>query len=240
MRALVSLVYLVSCFAASDPTLLQQGVSTQNEAAFNHFVSSSGFMSEQNKARCKSWCTQDNCKWKACLDCDVCSAAPPDPSGAKCEGSCAAAGTVTVSDGTSFQPDQCGITTGGPYSPTTCPMQYLGWASKKDVNKFCEGNGAGGPWAEVDLGALTSFNTIEVVQPQRKTYSPPGYCGLEVWGDGKRVYSAPRYTANPAYSGANQVTTVKGTFTGQKVRVKYGRSAKNPTAHLYGINVYDK
>jgi len=118
-------------------------------------------------------------------------------------------------------------------------MQYLGWAPKTAVDKFCEGDGAGGPWVEVDLGALTTFNTIEVVQPQRMTFKPPGYCGLEVWVDGVSVYSEPGYTANPKYSGANQVTTVSGDFTGQKVKVKYGRSAKNPTAHLYGINVFD-
>jgi len=158
-------------------------------------------------------------------------------SAVKCEGNCAAQGVVTSSY--DFNGDKCGVTTGGPYDPVNCPMKYLGWT--KDVNKFCPaGDGAGGPWVEVDLGAATDFNTIEVVQPQRKKFKPPGYCGLEVWVDGVSVFSQPGYTESPKYNGQNQVTTVTGTFSGQKVKVKYGRSAKNPTAHLYGINIYSK
>jgi len=177
---------------------------------------------------CAKWCKPKHKAVPACSDCEFEEAAAP------CDGNCAAKGTVTSSP--EFSSD-CGLTTGGPYSPTTCPMYYLGWS--KNPHKFCEGTDDGGPWVQVDLGVVTAFDTIEVVQPQRKNFSPPGYCGLEVWIDGKSVFSQPGYTENPQYEGAYQITAITGSFTGQKVKVKYGRSAKNPTAHLFGINIKD-
>jgi len=193
----------------------------------------------EEKLACGGWCKKSQCSWKACRGCDICGTptpAPP-PAAADCEGNCAAGGVVTSSEGAIAA--ACGVNTGGPYDPVNCPMKYLGWAPKSKYEAFCDGDL---PWVELDLGAATAFNTIEIVQPQRKSLKPPGYCGLAVWVDGASVYTEPGYTAKPEYdkSGKYQVTTVTGTFTGQKIKVQYGRSAKNPTAHLFGINVYKK
>jgi len=194
-------------------------------------------------ATCKPWCKwPSQCGNTHCADCEMCedtAKIPPHTTSVDCEDNCASKGVVTSSE--AYDDSKCGVTKGGPYDPVTCPMKYLGWAPKTNFNAFCEGDGDG-PWVEVDLGAVTRFNTIEVVQPQRKApkYNPPGFCGLQIWVDDISEFQELHYSEGTKYDGPYQITSIHGEFTGQKVKVKYGRSAKNPTAHLFGINVYKK